>query len=67
MSEARTVWHDVQTRQRVTANRQRSGILVAAGLFIAMCAAEVLFLNFAVGPDTMDLLTAAQGAPSGGE
>ena len=67
MSEARTVWHDLQTRQRVTANRQRSGILVAAGLLIAMGAAEVLFLNFAVGPDTVDLLTAAQGAPTGGE
>jgi hypothetical protein len=67
MSEARTVWHDLQTRQKVAANRQRSGVLLAAGLLIAMGAAEALFLAYVAGPDTVDLLTAAQGAPTGGE
>ena len=67
MSEARTMWYDVATRQKVAAKRQRSGILLAVGLLIAMTVAEVLFLNFAVGPDTVDLLTAGQGAPIGGE
>jgi hypothetical protein len=67
MSEARTTWYDVATRQKVAANRQRSGILVAVGLLVAMTAAEVLFLTYAAGPDTVDLLTAGQGAPIGGE
>jgi hypothetical protein len=67
MSEARTVWHDLETRQKVAANRQRSGVLLAAGLLIAMGAAEALFLTYVAGPDTVDLLTAGQGAPAGGE
>jgi hypothetical protein len=67
MSEAQSVWLDLQTRRKVAAKRQRSGVLLAAGLLIAMGAAEVLFLAYAVGPDTVDILTAAQGAPAGGE
>ena len=67
MSEARTMWYDMATRQKVAASRQRSGILLAVVLLVAMTAAEILFLNYAVGPDTMDLLTAGQGAPIGGE
>jgi hypothetical protein len=67
MSEVHTVWHNLELRQKVAAKRQRSGVLLAAGLLIAMGAAEVAFLAYAVGPDTMDILTAAQGAPAGGE
>jgi hypothetical protein len=67
MSEARTVWYDLQTRRKVAAKRQLSGVLLAAGLLLAMGAAEVLFLTYVAGPDTVDILTAAQGGPSGGE
>jgi hypothetical protein len=67
MSEAQTVWLDLQTRRKVAAKRQRSGVLLAAGLLIAMSATEVLFLAYAVGPDTVEILTAGQGAPVGGE
>jgi hypothetical protein len=67
MSEARTVWHDLQTRRKAAAYRQGRDALLAAGLLIAMCAAEVLFLGFVAGPDLVDMLTAAQGAPVGGE
>jgi hypothetical protein len=67
MGEARTIWHDLQTRPKVTANRQRSGVLLATGLLIAMGVAEALFLSYVVGVDTVDLLTAAQGASNGVE
>jgi hypothetical protein len=67
MSQARTVWHDLQTRQKVAANRQRSVILLAAGLLIAMTAAEAVFLAYFVGPDTIDMLTAGESVPAGGE
>ena len=67
MSEVHTVWHNLELRQKVAAKRQRSGVLLVVGLLLAMGVAEVLFLNFVVGPDTVDLLTAAQGAPAGGE
>jgi hypothetical protein len=67
MSEARAVWLDPQTRQKVAANRQRSGILLAAALLIAMTGAEVLFLTYVAGPDTVNLLTAGEGVPPGGE
>jgi hypothetical protein len=65
MSEANTVWHDLQTRQKVVANRQRYGVLLAGGLLIAMCAAQVLFLRYVAGPDTVNLLTAGEGMAVG--
>jgi hypothetical protein len=46
MSEARAVWHDLQARQKIAANRQRSGVLLAIGLLIAMGVAEALFLAY---------------------
>ena len=67
MSEARTVWLDVQTRLKIADDRQRSGFLLAVGLLIAMSAAEVLFLTYVAGPDTVDLLTAGEGVPPSGE
>jgi hypothetical protein len=67
MGEARTVWHDLQTRRSAAASRHRTGLLLMAGLLIAMCTAEALFLNYVAGPDTVNLLTAAEGMPVGVE
>jgi hypothetical protein len=67
MSEARTVWQDLEVRRNTAANRQRTGLLVAAALLIAMCAAEVVFLNYVAGADTFKILTAAEGMPVGDE
>ena len=61
MSEARTVWHDMQVRRDVAVSRYWSGVVVAAVLLIAMCCAEVLFLKYVAGPDTVNLLSAAEG------
>jgi ABC-type Fe3+-siderophore transport system permease subunit len=63
MSEARTIWHDLETRRSVAVSRQRSALLLGAALLIAMCAGEVVFLNYVAGPDTVNILSAAEGMP----
>ena len=64
MSEARTVWHDLQTRRTAVVSRQWSGVLLAAVLLTAMCGAEVVFLKYVAAPDTMNLLNAMEGTPT---
>ena len=62
MSEARTVWHPADVRRTTTAaSRERSGLMLAICLLIAMAAAEVLFLRFAAGPESVNLISAAEG------
>jgi len=65
MSEARTIWHDLEAWQSRAANRQRLGVLLAAGLLIAMCATEVAFLRYFAGPDSVNMVTVAEGMPVG--
>jgi hypothetical protein len=67
MSEARTVWHDLQTRRSAAVSKQRVGLVLIAGLLIVMCAAEIAFLNYVAGPETVNLLTVAEGVPVGVE
>ena len=64
MSEARTVWRDLQTRRTAVVSRQWSGVLLAAVLLTAMCGAEVVFLKYVAAPDTMNLLNAMEGTPT---
>ena len=61
MSEARTIWQDMEARRSIAVSRQRSGVILMAALLIAMCGAEVLFLTYVAGPDTVNLLTAPEG------
>jgi hypothetical protein len=61
MSEARTIWHATEARRNAVVSRERSGLLIAAALLCAMAAAEVLFLHYVAGPDSVNLLTAAEG------
>lgn len=61
MSEARTIWHDLDERRSRAATQQRSGMLLAVALLCAMAAAEVLFLRYVAGPDSVDMMQAAEG------
>ena len=65
MSQARTVWQDLEVRRSTAASRHLTGMLLAIGLLIGMCTAEVLFLTYVVGPDTINILTASEGMPLG--
>jgi hypothetical protein len=58
MSEVRTVWLDWQTRQQVAARRQRSGFMLVIAILVAMTVAEVLFLTYVAGPETVEMVTA---------
>jgi hypothetical protein len=61
MSEARTIWHSMETRRSAAVSRERCSLLIAAALLCAMAAAEVLFLHYVAGPDSVNLLMAAEG------
>ena len=63
MSEARTIWHEMEARRSDAANRHRSGIMLAAALLFAMALAEVAFLRYVAGPDSVNLMAAAEGIP----
>ena len=61
MSEGRTIWQDLDTRRSHAATQQRSGILLAVALLSVMAAAEVLFLRYVAGPDSVNMMQAAEG------
>jgi len=61
MSEAQTLWHEVRARQRAGARQQWHGLALVAALLVAMTAAEVLFLAYVAGPETVDMISAAEG------
>jgi len=68
MSEAQTIWHEVRARQRAqSAQRRWHGMAIAAALLIAMAAAEVLFLTYVAGPDTVQMITDAEGIAAHGD
>jgi len=67
MSEARTIWHDLDTRQSIAVSRRRIGLALAAAMLIAMCVAEVAFLRYFAGPDTVNMVTATEGMAVGVE
>ena len=60
MSEAPTTWVMTDVRAH-RARRQRTGMLLGAALLCLMATAEVLFLNFVAGPDTVALMMSAEG------
>ena len=67
MSEARTVWQDLEARRSTAASRKRTGMMLAVALLLGMCAAEVAFLRYFAGPDTVATVVAAEGLPVGSE
>jgi hypothetical protein len=60
MSEARTVWHVMETRRSASANRQRGGFMLVVALLCVVAASEVVFLNFAV-PGSAEMIQQAEG------
>ncbi len=61
MSDVQTIWHEVRARQRADARQRWHGLALLAGLLIAMSAAEVLFLTYVAGPETVNMISAAEG------
>ena len=64
MSEAYTVCHELAVRRRTAVRRKRASIALAIALVCAMAAAEVLFLVFVAGPDSVNLVVGAEGIPT---
>jgi hypothetical protein len=64
MSEARTIWDDLAVRRSTAANRRISGVVIAAVLLALMAVAEVAFLRYVAGPDSVSLISAAEGIPT---
>jgi hypothetical protein len=60
MSETSTISHGIEARPGVVTTRPRSGFLIAVGLLCTMAAAEVLFLRYVAGPDSINMLSAAE-------
>lgn len=67
MSEAQTLWHEARARQQAGARQHWHGMAIAAALLVAMTAAEVLFLTYVAGPETVDMISAAEGIASGSD
>ncbi len=60
MSELRTAW-PLGSR---AGSQQRTSILLASCLLSLMAIAEVLFLRYVAGPDSVNLMAAAEGIPT---
>jgi hypothetical protein len=60
MSQAPTAWVMTEVRAHHV-RKQRVGLLFGVVLLCVMATAEVLFLNFMAGPDTVALMMAAEG------
>lgn len=63
MSEARTIWHELELQRSSAASNHRTGVAIAALLLLMMAASEVLFLRYAAGADSVNLISAAEGIP----
>ena len=61
MSEARTVWHDLAERRAGARHERFAGYVLAATILVTMATAEVQFLRFFAGPDSVSLIQAADG------
>jgi hypothetical protein len=64
MSEARTIWHEVAARQSTARRQHFTGYLLACLLLLTMAVAEVQFLRHFAGPDSVNLMAAAEGIPT---
>jgi len=62
MNDMPIVWVIPNDRMcAVHSRKKRSGVMLAAALLCAMAAAEVLFLNYVAGPDSVAMMMAAEG------
>lgn len=63
MSDTRTIWHDLAERRAVPARKPISGYVLVVLLLVTMTVAEVQFLRFVAGPDSVNMMMAAEGIP----
>jgi len=61
MGDVYTVWHALETRRTAVASRRRASIALAVGLLVAMAASQVAFFYYFAGPDSISLISAAEG------
>ena len=61
MSEARTIWHAMESRRSACREPAPGRSADRGGLLCAMAAAEALFLHYVAGPDSVNLMMAAEG------
>jgi hypothetical protein len=61
MNDMPMVWVVPHERLSGTRSKKRSGFMLAVALLCAMAAAEVLFLNYVAGPDSVAMMMAAEG------
>ena len=61
MNNMPTVWALSDERMYGVRSKKRAGIMLAVALLCAMAAAEVLFLNYVAGPDSVAMMMAAEG------
>jgi hypothetical protein len=64
MSQARTVWHEVAARRNAAKRQYFTVYLFAFLLLITMTVAEVQFLRHFAGPDSVNMMAAAEGIPT---
>jgi hypothetical protein len=63
MSELRTIWDDMAERRAAPTRKPIPGYVLVAVLLVTMTVAEVQFLRFVASPDTVNMITAAEGVP----
>jgi hypothetical protein len=61
MNDMSTIWAVSDERTYGERNKKRKGIMLAVALLCAMAAAEVLFLNYVAGPESVSMMMAAEG------
>jgi hypothetical protein len=61
MNEMPMGWVLSDERMYGVRSKKRTGIMLAVALLCAMAAAEVLFLNYVAGPDSVAMMMAAEG------
>jgi hypothetical protein len=64
MNDMPLVWAMSDEQVRRVRSKKRAGLLLVAALLCAMAAAEVLFLNYVAGPDSVAMMMAAEGVAS---
>jgi hypothetical protein len=61
MNDMPIVWVVSDEQMYGVRRKKRPGIMLLAVLLCVMTAAEVLFLNYVAGPDSMAMMMAAEG------
>jgi hypothetical protein len=61
MNDMPLAWAVSDEQMHRVRGKKQAGLLLVAALLGAMAAAEVLFLNYVAGPDSVAMMMAAEG------